>query len=151
MTASLNSIHVLIITPIENQNILSKAKLPCSPLSPGSEESYRGFNYSPQELRAEAETHLNVAVSPGVSKARNKSVLYPFSSTYLCLFLVKFIYPSQGPVQYSLTLRNVPLRSRENSLKINQKCCFISERLSGRCVGGRVLLGHSWGASNMSS
>lgn len=64
---------------------------------------------------------------------------------------MKFIYPSQGPVRYSVTLRNVPLRSTENSLKINQKCCFISERLFERCVGGRVRLGHSWAAINMSS
>ncbi len=62
-------------------------------------------------------------------------------SLSILLSTVKFIYI---PVRYSVTLRNELLRSTENSLKINQKCCFVSERLSESCLDGHGLLGHVW-------
>lgn len=54
-------------------------------------------------------------------------------------------------VRYSVTLRNVLLRSTENSLKINRKCCFISERLSESCADGHGILGHVRSSRIMSS
>lgn len=93
---------------------------------------------------------------------------YECSSENLCLesrepvHLVSFFYtyPCQSilhwwnlyiPVRYSVTLRNVLLRSTKNSLKINQKSCFILERLYESCTDGHGLLGHIWNTRIMSS
>lgn len=142
---SLNSIHVLLITPIENQNILSKAQQRFLSLSPGSEESYWRFNYSPQEQRDEAECVMSAALKPCVSRAGEPVHLVSIFSTYPCQSILHW-WNLYIPVRYSVTLRNVLLRSTKNSLKINRKCCFILERLYESCTDGHGLLGHVWSA-----
>lgn len=135
---SLNSIHV---TPIENQTIFSKAQRRFLSLSPGSEESYWRFNYSPQELWDEAECVMSAALKPCDSIAGNQSTLFPSFPPHPSL-LVKFLYPG-----------SILCDPEKRAVEVNKE--FIKDwskmSLCESCADGHGLLGHVWSTRIMSS